>query len=99
MLGQRALLLLLLVLRGGDAAALVFRNRAALKTAVDACLAESSDGLCPGQQGGVPIGEWNVANVNDIGYIFNSAYLFNQDSIRYNPQGERKSTRWDRSRR
>ena len=53
----------LAVAAGDLAAAPVFADRVALKNAVDACIAASSgrDGLCPLQQGGVPIGEWDVS--------------------------------------
>ena len=62
-----------------DGEAPIFADRAALKTAVMACLAESSNGLCPLQQGGVPIGEWDVSAVTDMSYMFAEAYDFNQD--------------------
>ena len=59
MLDQRALVALLLS-----------ADCAALKTANDACIAESSDGLCPLQQGGAPIGEWDVSAVTAMYQTF-----------------------------
>jgi hypothetical protein len=50
MLNQRLLALLLVVVRGGDAAVPVFTSRAALKTAVSACIKKSPDGCCLQQQ-------------------------------------------------
>ena len=80
MFGRCALFALLLLLRGGDATSQpVFTSRADLKTAVDACLAESSNGYCPLQQGGVPIGAWDVSKVTDMSYMFADAKDFNQD--------------------
>jgi surface protein len=53
----------------------VFADRWALKVAVDACLAESPDGLCPDE----PIGTWDVSAVTDMKSMFYNANAFNQD--------------------
>ena len=44
MLNQRLLALLLVVVRGGDAAVPVFTSRVALKTAVSACIKKTPVG-------------------------------------------------------
>ena len=73
-------------------AAAVFKPVAstALKTAVDACLAESGTGDCTTLAGTTvlegqgsdtygPIGDWDVSQVEDMKDLFNSYIFFNQD--------------------
>jgi hypothetical protein len=78
MLNQRLLALLLVVVRGGDAALPVFTNRAALKTAVSTYIKKSPVECCLQQQR-VPIGQWDVSAVTDMSRMFYGAASFNQD--------------------
>ena len=78
MLNQRLLALLLVVVRGGDAAVPVFTSRAALKTAVSACIKKSPVRCCLQQQR-APIGQWDVSAVTDMSRMFYGAVSFNQD--------------------
>ncbi len=78
MLNQRVLALLLVVVRGGDAALPVFTSRAALKTAVSAYITKSSVGCCLQQQS-MPIGQWDISAVTDMSRMFYGAASFNQD--------------------
>ena len=65
-------------------------DRAALKSAVDSCISESSTGDCTtlagnnvlsGQGSGTygAIGDWDVSLVTDMSSMFENAYGFNQD--------------------
>ena len=79
------------MLRGGDEAAPVFAdgNALTLRAAVKACLVLSyaSNGICPSQQLGVPIGKWDVSAVTDMSFMFQqyaSASAFDQDISAWN---------------
>ena len=75
MFNQRLLALLLVVVRGGDAAVPVFTSRAALKTAVSACIQKSLVGGCLQRQR-VPIGQWDVSALTNMSYMFYGAAAF-----------------------
>ena len=51
-------------------------DRAALKTAVDACIAEDATGACPSYE---PIGLWDVSQVTDMTEMFRDKTQFNQN--------------------
>jgi surface protein len=50
-------------------------DKAALQTAVDACIAEDSSGACPSYE---PIRYWDVSQVTDMEDLFYNKYDFNQ---------------------
>ena len=50
-------------------------DKAALQTAVDACIAEDSSGACPSYD---PIRYWDVSQVTDMEDLFYNKYDFNQ---------------------
>ena len=57
-------------------------NRAALKAAVDTCVAETKDGSCPiyaGTNSNGIMGEWDVSKVNDMSTMFKDYDKFNAD--------------------
>ena len=62
----------------------VFTSRAALKTAVDAFIAESRDGDCPLSQDGALINTWDVSAVTSMSTMFYGAPAFNQDLLAWN---------------
>ena len=55
-------------------------DRDTLKTAVDACIAETADGSCPifSNVNGV-IGEWDVSNVKSLQAMFKDQSEFDAD--------------------
>ncbi len=72
-----------MVVCGGVAVVPVFTSRAALKTAVSACIKKYPVGCCLQQQR-VPIGQWDVSAVTDMSRMFYGAASFNQDLSAWN---------------
>ena len=60
-------------------------DKAALQTAVDACIVEDATGACPSYE---PIGLWDLSQLttipNNIDYLFQDKMQFNQDLSGWN---------------
>ena len=56
----------------------VFKSKAELKSAVDACIELSPVGACVNGTHG-PIGEWDVSRVTDMSNLFKNKKAFNSD--------------------